>query len=96
MPRARGIGMLSHHWRRAGLRQGKTMQDIRHMEASRAYFVRVNELRSAVRALESDVEMALIDATRAHWGNVGDLSRALAMVDELRALLRGTECTSTT
>ena len=26
MPRARGIGMLSLHWRRAGLRQGNTME----------------------------------------------------------------------
>ena len=58
--------------------------------ASKTYGLKIDELLTLVRALESDVTESIVDAHSTHWGHIGDVTRAIELAKQLRDLLRGT------
>lgn len=64
------------------------MQIVRNLTAPQAYSSRFTDLLAVVQGLEADLTNAVIDGRTAHWGHVGDLTRALELAEQLRDLLR--------
>lgn len=65
------------------------MQDVSHLPASSAYSARFAELEALVEPLPGLLPDAAKDAHSAHWGHVGDATRAVELAAQLTDLLRG-------
>jgi hypothetical protein len=72
--------------------KGNEMTNVRHMTSAKAYATRSAELAQLLQACIDQQRANGIDAQQAHWGNVGDMTHRVALVEELLLSINNRMC----